>query len=158
MQLFPSLPETGTTFLAGAAWFLISSILTTHSTTSFLKYRPTTKLPPPVNKQHNRQLFSLPHLLTLYRFGGSFFLSILSPSILSILSKLPSTIPSFLLPALFMTLANLGNVVALDRIGISLTYTTKCAIPIMTILLQVCLKGNSLLPPTKSLIAVLVSE
>jgi len=45
--------------------------------------------------------------------------------------------------------------VALDRIGISLTYTSKCAIPLFTVILTILLDGTSGLPNLPSLISLI---
>jgi len=49
-----------------------------------------------------------------------------------------------------LTCANLFNVIALDAIGISATYTTKCAIPIMTVIIQ-AFQNRSSLPNNKAI-------
>jgi Triose-phosphate Transporter family len=45
--------------------------------------------------------------------------------------------------------------VALDRIGISLTYTSKCGIPLITVLFTVLLDGVSALPNTLALLSLI---
>lgn len=63
--------------------------------------------------------------------------------------------PSFYLPAAFLFVANFCNSISLDRIGISLTYTSKCGIPLITVLLTVLLDGPSALPPMAALLALI---
>jgi Triose-phosphate Transporter family len=45
--------------------------------------------------------------------------------------------------------------IALDRIGISLTYTSKCAIPLFTVVLSVLLDGTGSLPNALSLVSLI---
>ena len=82
------------------------------------------------------EYYSRPQLLTLYRLSGSFLLGIFAnPSLFKWRERLTQSLDVmkyFALPAMFMFLANYFNVVALDRLGISLTYTSKCGIPILT--------------------------
>lgn len=61
----------------------------------------------------------------------------------------------FLLPSLFLFIANYSNSIALDRIGISLTYTSKCGIPLITVLFTLLLDGMSSLPSTATLLSLL---
>ena len=136
-----------------------SAIWTTYSTTAYLKY------PHSQNKNNNnRKSVSHRHnspidratMLVLSRFLGSSLLGLLLPlppsSRLS--SRISSTISSlrpFLLPSTFLFLANYCNSVALDRIGISLTYTSKCGIPLVTVLLSLVWEGTHSLPPPLAL-------
>ena len=76
----------------------------------------------------------------------------------SILDRLESTIrqvPHFVLPALFLFVANFSNSISLDRVGISLTYTSKCAIPITTVLLTLLLDGWESLPGPLALLSLI---
>lgn len=73
----------------------------------------------------------------------------LLPNPLNCLSKWEQTIkliPHFLLPALFLFLANYFNSISLNSIGIPLTYTTKCGIPIFTVLVSILVNGSSAIP------------
>ncbi|GMI35696.1 hypothetical protein TrCOL_g9195 [Triparma columacea] len=164
-----SLPVQKT--LVGCTWFVVSTFLTTVSTTTFLKYPRdplpsslSTKLPnSPVAHLVNGTPAAL--LLTLWRFGFSQVASLLtfvfldpfsspsSPSNTVLLSILKSpislslrllyTLPHFLPAALSLFLANLFNSYALSTSGISLTYVTKCSIPIFTLLLSPLLIPNT---------------
>ncbi len=79
---------------------------------------------------------SRPQLLTILRLSGSFLLGIFAhPNFFGYYDRLMKTINvlgDFTLPAIFLFMANYCNVIALDRLGISLTYTSKCGIPILT--------------------------
>lgn len=151
-----------------------SAILTTYSTTKFLKYKaphaagsyhqisPSSSNPSQLS--HTRQdslLRSIPRhtLLTWYRFTGSFLLGLLlHPDLLSTLSRLQSTlsiVPDFVVPAVFLFIANLTNTISLNRIGISLTYTSKCAIPLLTVLITYLLDGRTSLPNLYAVLALL---
>jgi solute carrier family 35 protein E1 len=171
----------GSPAAVGAAWMISSALLTTYSTTRFLKYngnddngrsesvRFTNPSAPVGYKQKQRRInkwpnskllqhLNRPSLLTLYRFGGSFLLGLLLHPNLYIRSRLLQTInaaPVFLWPAIFLFVANLSNSVALNRIGIPLTYTSKCGIPVATVALTVLLDGGAALPPTLALLALL---
>lgn len=139
----------------GSAWVLTSAILTTYSTTTFLKYQG-----PEVIKRGAAGLSSLsrPGLLTLYRFGGSLLLGILAHPNFQIEKRIQDTlqyIPAFTLPAAFLFVANYANSIALERIGISLTYTSKCAIPLITVLLTLILDGRSALPSKETLLSLI---
>ena len=61
----------------------------------------------------------------------------------------------FLLPSIFLFIANYSNSIALDRIGISLTYTSKCGIPLITVLFTLLLDGMSALPSNATLFSLL---
>ena len=61
----------------------------------------------------------------------------------------------FLFPTIFLFIANYSNSIALDRIGISLTYTSKCGIPLITVLLTVLVGGLEALPNTTTLLTLL---
>ena len=54
--------------------------------------------------------------------------------------------PSFLQPALFLFGANYFNSISLNLLGIPLTYTTKCGIPIFTVLISILVNGPSAIP------------
>ncbi len=98
---------------------------------------------------------SRPQLLTLYRFSGSLFLgTFANPDVLGCGKRLMSTIAysnDFALSALFLFTANYCNSLALDRIGISLTYTSKCLIPLITVLLTLYVDGVNALPSASAL-------
>lgn len=101
-------------------------------------------------------------LLTLYRFSGSLLLGLLihkhfyDPS--KLLPRFAQTVKvaqKFLLPSIFLFIANYSNSIALDRIGISLTYTSKCGIPLITVLFTLLLDGISALPSSATLLSLL---
>ncbi|KAL7544909.1 hypothetical protein ACHAWF_008278 [Thalassiosira exigua] len=176
----------------GSAWIISSAILTTYSTTRFLKYQgsPDTMeqsasgegsrisrqfssilnsskdhdhrdLEAP-QKRTSRTKMSRASLLTLYRFSGSLVLGLFLHAQFYNLSRLcPRFLQTvrlaqkFLLPALFLFVANYSNSIALDRIGISLTYTSKCAIPLITVLFTLLLDGVSALPSKLALLSLL---
>ncbi len=82
---------------------------------------------------------------------------LLHPDLQLIAQRVQSTltnIPHFTLPALFLFIANYANSISLNRIGISLTYTSKCAIPLMTVLLTVLMDGMSALPNARALLSL----
>jgi hypothetical protein len=62
---------------------------------------------------------------------------------------------SFLLPSLFLFIANYTNSISLDRIGISLTYTSKCGIPLLTVLFTLLLDGINALPSKATLCSLI---
>ncbi|GKY97604.1 hypothetical protein MPSEU_000718800 [Mayamaea pseudoterrestris] len=158
----------------GIAWIASSALLTTYSATSFLKYKPD-DASLPLNSKRTRtqpetnlnmasrllaqpfQQMSRPARLTLYRFGGSFALGLLLHPNFYVAQRLSESIhasKAFLLPALLLFAANLSNSIALDRIGIPLTYTSKCAIPLMTVLLTCIIDGPHALPSPLALAAL----
>lgn len=174
----------------GTAWIISSAILTTYSTTKFLKYRddeePSSEsgasktlrqfgsiLNNSTQKSRDEKKIidatkkrkaklSRASLLTLYRFSGSLLLGLLIHSHFYDLSKfLPRFLQTvqvaqmFLLPSLFLFIANYTNSIALDRIGISLTYTSKCGIPLITVLFTLLLDGVSALPSNATLFSLL---
>jgi hypothetical protein len=168
--------------LVGSAWILSSAILTTYSTTKFLKYRNEEEeewIANSINKngvlKRLRSLgsrkkqtvtqqpkFSRASLLTLYRFSGSLLLGLLIHSqfynLTMIYSRFLQTIQaskSFLLPSLFLFIANYTNSISLDRIGISLTYTSKCGIPLLTVLFTLLLDGINALPSRATLCSLI---
>jgi len=162
--------------VVGGAWMLSSALLTTYSTTRFLKYQhgntaSTTNPGTPIKAlqkvkentpKHHSPLWLFLHLprpvlLTLYRFGGSLLLGLLLHPNFQLIQRVRDTvavIPDFALPAAFLFLANFTNSIALNRIGISLTYTTKCAIPIFTVILTFFLDGASALPSIPTLLSL----
>jgi hypothetical protein len=130
--------------MVGAAWMLSSALCTTYSTTKFLKYSPTPK-------SENGRSFPLSRaaLLTVLRFGGSLALGLLLHPNFDVMNRIAETrkiLPAFALPAVFLFVANYSNSISLSRIGISLTYTSKCAIPLITLILTVLLDGVQALP------------
>ena len=175
----------------GSAWIISSAILTTYSTTKFLKYQDdksstisssdasskfrsilnnskeeqklTTKIDKPTSdKKIRRTNMSRASLLTLYRFSGSLLLGLFIHAHFYQLSKLvPRFMKTvqvanmFLLPSIFLFIANYSNSIALDRIGISLTYTSKCGIPLITVLFTLLLDGMSALPSNATLFSLL---
>jgi len=145
--------------LVGSVWLISSAIFTTYATTSFLKYRKPDDASSKQLLLSPRQLrqqgliikASLPRpvLLTLFRFGGSVLLGFLAQPNFRILQRIQQTksvIPAFTLPAIFLFIANFTNSMSLNRIGISLTYTSKCAIPLVTVLITMLLEGRKALP------------
>ena len=150
---FSSLSQSAN--VVGAAWVLSSAIFTTYSTTTFLKFQG-----PEVIKRGGSALSALsrPGLLTLYRFGGSLLLGIIAHPNFNLGKRVEDTLqnlPAFTLPAIFLFVANYANSIALNRIGISLTYTSKCAIPLITVLLTLILDGKSALPSKETLLSLI---
>lgn len=165
----------------GSAWILSSAILTTYSTTKFLKYRSEqdnvlssssgegggnkvlSQFRSILNSSpQTKTKLSRASLLTLYRFSGSLILGLLIHSQFYDLSKLlprflqtVQVAQKFLLPSLFLFIANYSNSIALDRIGISLTYTSKCGIPLITVLFTLLLDGFGALPAAATLLSLL---
>jgi hypothetical protein len=156
LQSLPMNPQA-----IGTAWLISSAIFTTYSTTTFLKFKP----PPDSTKIANGRkapqssrstslanvlpVLSRPTLLTLFRFGGSLLIGLLAHPDLAIMHRIQETleaVPDFALPAAFLFTANFANSIALQRIGISLTYTSKCGIPLITVLLTILLDGTKALP------------
>lgn len=129
----------------GAVWMLSSALCTTYSTTKFLKYSPE-----PSNLEQRRgSRLSRATLLTVLRFGGSLALGLFAHPNLKVHDRFIETwklLPAFAWPALFLFVANYSNSISLNRIGISLTYTSKCAIPLITLFLTVLLDGVNALP------------
>jgi hypothetical protein len=160
----------------GLAWITSSAILTTYSATKFLKYADNNKqlrspsriLPMTMAKTPKSVLevafmrpfqnMSRPARLTLYRFAGSFALGLFLSSDFNVALRVSETIsaaPAFLVPAVLLFIANLSNSVALDRIGIPLTYTSKCGIPLMTVALTFLMEGSSALPSPLALLTLI---
>eukprot|EP01082_Thalassiosira_pseudonana_P002681 g2508.t1 g2508 contig12:257467-258729(-) len=177
---------SGNKHLVGSAWIISSALLTTYSTTKFLKYQGVDdEVSTSANKrgffgfnriQNNESYesteksvrkksspkFSRASLLTLYRFSGSLLLGLAIHSQFYNLAKLiprfAQTLQAakmFLLPSIFLFIANFSNSIALDRIGISLTYTSKCGIPLITVLFTILLDGFNALPSTATLLSLL---
>ena len=169
----------------GGLWMVSSALLTTWSTTTFLKYQPPDTVSSSNGNNKNKikklssrnplatatsstksnnlltsKLLKLPRpaLLTLFRFGGSLLLGLLLHTDVHIVKRVQETlaaIPDFAVPAAFLFVANYANSIALNRIGISLTYTSKCAIPIFTVLVTWLLDGAGALPNLPTLLSLL---
>ena len=137
----------------GAAWMLSSALYTTYATTKFLKYQqPSRDL-----KKARVSSLSRATLLTLFRFSGSLILGLLAHPNLQIVERIRETLkllPPFALPAVFLFIANYTNSISLNRIGISLTYTSKCAIPLITLLLTLVWDGVQALPSVPVLLSL----
>ena len=101
------------------------------------------------------QSMSRAQLLTLFRFSGSLLMGIfLNPQVMECGKRLMFTLQymqDFALPAAFLFVANYCNSIALDRIGISLTYTSKCIIPLITVLMTLLMDGVGALPSSLAL-------
>jgi len=173
----------------GSLWLVSSAILTTYSTTAFLKYpdiprpqydfalphrskigsviieKPTVRTSFTKLKAHSSQIALNPvptvvdrivnsvdraTLLTLFRFSGSFMLGVfLRRDITGISRRVTETIqyaPAFAWSAFFLFVANYCNSIALSRVGVPLTYTSKSAIPLITVLFTLILDGSRALP------------
>jgi len=102
---------------------------------------------------------SRPQLLTLYRFVGSFLIGIfVHPKMFRWTERLWNTVEAmddFAVPAVFLFLANYFNSISLSRIGISLTYTSKCSIPLITVLIMLLLHGFEALPSREALFSLI---
>lgn len=134
----------------GASWIISSALFTTYSTTRYLKY--------PSKSDSPRSILPRATQLTLYRFLGSLCLGLLVHPNLRILERVRETVrllPSFSIPAIFLFIANYANSISLKRIGISLTYTTKCAIPIITLLLTLLMDGKDALPRLPAMLSLI---
>ena len=151
--------------LVGASWFTVSSILTTYSTSAFLLHPRSSGKAKEASSSSSVLLNSVigkttsPLLLTLWRFGLSQAASTVTLALLyffrdpgsrmpsaaarAAVSRLCKTLPVFFVPAVSLYAANLFNSYALATSGISLTYVTKCSIPIFTLLLSPLLIGRS---------------
>jgi hypothetical protein len=165
LQSLPMNPQA-----IGTAWLISSAVFTTYSTTTFLKFNTpdSTEI---VNGNKKRQssrstpakvgvlpVLSRPTLLTLFRFGGSLLLGLLAHPDLAIMHRIRETlqaVPAFALPAAFLFTANFANSISLNRIGISLTYTSKCGIPLITVLMTILLDGTKALPNAMALASLL---
>mmetsp|Transcript_27437 Transcript_27437/g.38607 ORF Transcript_27437/g.38607 Transcript_27437/m.38607 type:complete len:367 (-) Transcript_27437:1099-2199(-) len=150
-------------YFVGSAMVISAAFLTTYSTTRFLKHDLDSLTSSQNSKKGTSVEMSiepLPRtsLLTLYRFGGSFLLGLLAAPDLHVLKRIRETlsvVSDFALPALFLFVANFTNAISLDRMGISLTYTSKCAIPLMTVLLSFLLGGTKALPSLPALLSLI---
>ncbi|GMI32417.1 hypothetical protein TeGR_g11551 [Tetraparma gracilis] len=168
MSLAPASP-LASPLLAGALFVLSSSLLTTYTTTSFLSHPGVrgSSLPAPGAKSPlsppsplsplSSPLSSLgrPLLITLYRYAGSLLLSLLSLSPRASPARLSGTLPPLFVPALSLFGANLFNNFSLAEMGISNTYTTKCLIPVLTLLLSLLAPSSDPLPPFPALLSLL---
>ena len=88
-------------------------------------------------------------LLTLYRFSGSLLLGLILNPRPCLLPRLLRTLlhaHPFFLPALLLFVANHTTAVALDRLNFFLACTSKCAIPLVTVLLTLSADGSRRLP------------
>ena len=137
----------------GATWMISSALFTTFTTTKFLQYEP------PKAQSKIQPMSKLPRhtLLTFFRFSGSLLLGLLAHPNLHVMKRIEETldiIPHFFLPAIFLFIANYSNSISLKRIGISLTYTSKCAIPVITLLLTLILDGRESLPSIPVLLSL----
>jgi hypothetical protein len=155
VSLIPSLSSISSNVqIIGSAWMVSSALFTTYSTTKFLKFKSSPSNPGIPNKLP----ISRSTLLTLYRFSGSLLLGLLAYPDLHVVNRIRETLslcPAFALPAFFLFIANYTNSISLDRIGISLTYTSKCAIPLVTLLLTVAWDGVQALPSTSVLLTLI---
>ena len=151
--------------VVGSAWIVLSSLVTTYATTKFLKHegigsngvsaltgRPDASLSDRQNNAFPR--LSRPALLTLSRFSGSLLLGLVAWNPQQRLMATLRSVPPFLMPALFLFVAHYSNTLSLNRVGISLTYTSKCAIPLMTVVLTVLLDGWKALPSRGPLLSL----
>ena len=162
----------------GSAWFVTSVFLTTYSTTAFLKYKEPRKDILPTNNDFESRLekekvpskiqlkflsvvtsFNRPSLLTFYRFSISLLIGMLChPKFWLVMDRVRdtmTTIPEFIIPAFFLFFANFCNAIALDRLGISLTYVSKCGIPVVTVLIMLLMEGAQSLPNIKALCSLI---
>lgn len=144
----------------GSAWVVSSALFSTYTTTSFLKYDDKKKDLPAITSEVRPSIaLDRPTLLTLYRFTGSLLFGIfIHPQFTFVFERIArtiSTLPDFFLPATFLFIANFTNSIALNRIGISLTYTSKCGIPLVTVLLTCLLDGKDSLPSAPTLLCLL---
>jgi hypothetical protein len=154
-SLIPSLSNLSSNAqLIGTAWMVSSAIFTTYSTTKFLKFESSPSRPG-IPREYP---ISRSTLLTLYRFSGSLLLGLVAHANFDIVSRIRETwelCPTFFVPAIFLFVANYTNSVSLDRIGISLTYTSKCAIPLVTLILTIILDGVQALPSVKVVLTLI---
>ena len=150
----------------GLAWLLSSAIYTTYATNRFLEYEAPALSPRsnPSRKgllsvpAHKFKAVTRPTLLTICRFGGSLLLGLVAHTDFCIMDRVKETIraaPAFFLPAVFLFTANFSNAISLHRIGISLTYTSKCAIPLITAVLSLLIDGPKALPHGLALASLL---
>lgn len=101
-----------------------------------------------------------PQMLTFFRFLGSFVLGLLCHldfwRIIARFQDTFSAIPNFAIPALFLFAANYSNSIALNRIGVPLTYTAKCGIPLVTVLFTMLAEGRNAMPSVPTLVSLIV--
>ena len=167
--------------VVGSGWMLSSMFLTTYYTTTFLKFdgkkvkqdnglrlfkSKLNSIEPIVTTSRKHRFrfqglsrISRPQLLTLFRFGGSVLMGLLlHPDIPAVKDRALQTIylaKDFSTPAFFGYLANYCNSIALSKIGISLTYTSKCGIPLVTVLFSLILDGLEAMPPVTALLSLI---
>lgn len=144
----------GNTKLVGSMWILSSALLTTFSSTRFLKYDGGIK---PSGRKSILSSMTRPAMMTFFRFGGSLLLGLLAHPNLKITERIHDTVQAsraFAIPAAFLFIANYANSISLDRIGISLTYTSKCGIPLITVLLTLLIDGLDSLPNPGALLSL----
>jgi len=141
--------------VVGLTWMLSSAVLTTYTTTKFLSFSSSSPIASTERKQKvstSAGKVSLPVALTFYRFTGSLLLGCL-------LHPRPwEDIPlvnNFVAPGIWLFIANVSNSISLNRIGISLTYTSKCAIPLITVVLTTILDGWGALPNRRAMCSLL---
>lgn len=173
-KLEPSLLSSSNPHFISIAWIVSSSIFTTYFTTLFLKYpqfSPNafltrgTKEDGSLSTRYNAlsvdskvvcrtndstASLDRPTLLTLLRFGGSFLMGLL---LREDLGRIPTlaiqtalNMRYFIASAMFLFVANYCNSISLNRLGVPLTYTSKCAIPVFTVLFVLFLDGPQALP------------
>lgn len=166
----------------GSTWMLSSILFTTYYSTAFLKFKSGKSENDFANRQFMSQMrrevtpirvsekqrrinilskyYTRPQLLTIYRLSGSFLLGIFAnPKFLRWHDRLMQSfgvMNDFALPAVFMFCANYCNVLALDRLGISLTYTSKCGIPILTVLITILVDGIDAIPSFLTLCSLIL--
>lgn len=103
--------------------------------------------------------YNRPSLLTFYRFSISLLIGMLChPKFWLVMDRFRDTVtavPVFIVPAFFLFFANFCNAIALDRLGISLTYVSKCGIPVVTVLIMLLLEGAQSLPNIKALCSLI---
>jgi hypothetical protein len=175
-KLEPSLLSNSNPYFISIAWIVSSSIFTTYFTTLFLKYPQfspnaysfltrRTKEGASLSTRYNAlsadtkamsrtngstASLDRPTLLTLLRFGGSFLIGLLLRADLGRIPTLAlQTVVNmryFIASAMFLFVANYCNSISLNRLGVPLTYTSKCAIPLFTVLLVLFLEGPQALP------------
>lgn len=133
---------------------LQSVLFTTYTTTRFLKHTP------PLHhvETSNKTPITKATLLTLFRFSGSLILGLFAHPNLHVIERIKETLellPHFAFPAVFLFIANYSNSISLHRIGISLTYTSKCAIPLITLLITLIWDGAEALPSVPVLLTLI---
>lgn len=137
----------------GATWIISSALFTTYSTTRYLRFSPQDS----TIRRGKGSILPRATQLTFFRFLGSLSLGLLAHPNLDVIRRIQETakfIPDFSIPAIFLFVANYSNSISLKRIGISLTYTSKCAIPIVTLIMTLILDGRSSLPSVPVLLSL----